>query len=229
MATILSIDTTTKACSVAIHSEGTLLALAELHSERSSSAMLTTLIQQVLETTELSFDAVDAFAVAKGPGSYTGLRIGVSTAKGLCFSLEKPLIAVNSLQAMSYEVQGIFTENTLLCPMIDARRMEVYCLVVNAKTKEIVEETSAKIMDETSFAALLESNSMLFFGDGAAKCKSLLANNKNAYFLDEVVHPSAKNLGMLAYRQWQSQAFEDIETFEPYYLKEFMATTPKKQ
>jgi tRNA threonylcarbamoyladenosine biosynthesis protein TsaB len=195
--------------------------------------MLTTLIQHVVKVSGLEFTDLDAIAVAKGPGSYTGLRIGVSTSKGLCFTLDKPLLAVNTLQALAWQVHNIVqsvssSETPLLCPMLDARRMEVYCALYLADTLEQVSPTEAKIIDETSFAEFLKNQKIIFFGDGATKCKEVLGKNANAVFLEQTINPSAKGIGVLAYEAYQVNQFENIADFEPYYLKEFMATTPKK-
>lgn len=231
---ILSIDTSTRGCSVAIHQDGKLLAISELFHEKSSSGMLTTLIEHVVKITNLTYQDLSAIAIAKGPGSYTGLRIGVSTAKGLCYTLEKPLIAINTLEAMAYQIQQPDSETlklsnspTLLCPMIDARRMEVYCAVYEEVTKREVEPTQAKIIDETSFADLLENHRIVFFGDGADKCKKVFEGNQNVIFIEQNIYPSAKTLGILAFEKFKNADFEDVAEFEPYYLKEFMATTPK--
>ena len=239
MPIILSIETSTKACSAAIHQDGKLLSVSELYNEKSSSGMLTTLIEHVVKTASLKLQDIDAVAVAKGPGSYTGLRIGVSTAKGLCFTIEKPLIAINTLEAMAYQL-SIGRQSAvnyqlsgsilsiLLSPMLDARRMEVYCAVYKADTLEPLEPTQAKIIDETSFADLLENHKIIFFGDGAEKCRVTLDNNPNAVFLNQVIFPSAKNIGALATHSFEQQKFESVPDFEPYYLKEFVGITPKK-
>ena len=233
MPIILSIETSTKGCSAAVHQNGKLLSISELFNEKSSSGMLTTLIEHVVKTASLTFQDLDAIAVAKGPGSYTGLRIGVSTVKGLCFTLEKPLIAVNTLQAMARSVYDLRTTNrseivNLLCPMLDARRMEVYCAIYHSDTMEVFEPTQAKVIDETSFSDLLQHNKIIFFGDGAEKCRAILNKNPNAVFLHEVINPSAKSIGILATRAFENNVFENVADFEPYYLKEFMTTTPKK-
>lgn len=229
---ILSIDTSTTICSVALHKDGTLLGSYELFTERTSSAMLTTLIDQVVQHTGFSLPQLDAIAVAKGPGSYTGLRIGVSTAKGLCFSLDKPLIAVNTLQGMAEQIRPFYAAQTprkpiLICPMIDARRMEVYCALYDTAGNETV-PTSAVIIDETSFAGELAAHTLVFVGDGAAKCRPVLGNHPDALFPETVISPSARQIGVLAAAAWQQGRFEHVVTFEPFYLKDFMATTPRK-
>lgn len=235
MPIILSIETSTKACSAAIHDDGKLLSVSELYHEKSSSGMLTTLIEHVVKTASLTLQDLDAIAVAKGPGSYTGLRIGVSTAKGLCFTLEKPLIAINTLEAMAYQLsigQVSAVNHPLsiyLCPMLDARRMEVYCAVYQTDTMECLEPTQAKIIDETSFTDLLQNHKIIFFGDGAEKCKATLGENPNVIFLNETIFPSAKSVGFLANKAFKHNQFENVADFEPYYLKEFVGTTPKKK
>lgn len=226
MSLILSIDTSTKVCSVALHQSGKLVALSELFTEKSHSGLLTVLCEQVVSQAGFSLNQVDAIAVAKGPGSYTGLRIGVSTAKGFCFALDKPLISVNSLEAMAYQLKDFYPRNTFLCPMIDARRMEVYCLLMNHSMK-VIEETNAKIIDESSFATILNNSPIVFFGDGAAKCSETL-NHPNAIFPPTEIYPSAKTIGILASEYFEKGQTENVITFEPFYLKDFVGTTPKK-
>ncbi len=226
MSLILSIDTSTKVCSVALHQDSKLLAISELYTEKSHSGMLTTLCENVVKYAGFSLNAVDAFAVAKGPGSYTGLRIGVSTAKGFCFALDKPLIAVNTLEAMAFQVKDFYDETHLLCPMIDARRMEVYCQVLDNQMN-IILETEAKIIDNLSFSELLNEKKVVFFGDGAAKCQAEIAH-ENAIFLNTEIHPSAKTVGILATNLFEKSLFENVVTFEPFYLKDFVGTQAKK-
>lgn len=247
MPIILSIETSTKGCSAAIHQDGKLLSVSELFNEKSSSGMLTTLISHVVKIANLTYQDIDAIAVAKGPGSYTGLRIGVSTAKGLCFTLEKPLIAINTLEAMAHSIYELRIANeeleiasdspfttphspftTMLCPMLDARRMEAYCAIFEAGTMQEVEPTQAKIIDENSFTELFENNQIIFFGDGADKCKPILGSNPNAIFLNDI-YPSAKSVGVLATKAFENSRFENVADFEPYYLKEFVGTTPKSK
>lgn len=221
---ILSIETSTKVCSVALHHELTLLGSAELHVDQSHSEQLAILIQNILKTTGQKTTDLNAVAISAGPGSYTGLRIGTSTAKGLCYALEIPLIAINTLAAMAYAMSRFYT-NSLICPMIDARRMEVYCQVFDAEMNEI-EPTEAKVIDESSFSALLEDNSMVFFGNGAAKCEPVISH-KNTHFVNDV-YPSAIPLGELAGKKYTAREFEDMAYFEPYYLKEYKAVKSKK-
>jgi tRNA threonylcarbamoyladenosine biosynthesis protein TsaB len=223
---IISIDTSTRVCSVALHRNAELLACYELFTEKSHSGMLTTLIQQALQHSGHRLADVDAVAVAKGPGSYTGLRIGVSTAKGLCYALDKPLIAINTLEAMALQISAFTPKNTLLCPMIDARRMEVYCAVYDNTLAEI-QATQALIIDDSAFGSLLSKYQMVFFGDGAAKCEAVLQNQPNAIFLNHLVHPSARTVGKLAATAFEQQQFEVLSSFEPYYLKDFVGTAPR--
>ncbi len=229
MSLILGIETATKMCSVAISRDGVLLALKETGGEYSHSENLNHFIELVCKEAKIELSEIDAIAVSKGPGSYTGLRIGVSSAKGLCYGLEKPLIAVDTLKALVLAVinSNSFERTTLFCPMIDARRMEVYTALYNSKL-EMVEPISAKIIDEQSFVDVLEKNQVVFFGDGAEKCKTLLSQYTNAVFIDNV-EPSAKFVNQLATEKFNKQQFENVAYFEPYYLKEFLATTPKKK
>ena len=224
---ILSIDTSTACCSVALHQDGLLLGCYELFTERTSAAMLTTLIRDVVTHAGYELAQLDAIAVAKGPGSYTGLRIAVSTAKGLCFALDKPLLAVNTLQAMATQIQAFFPADHILCPMIDARRMEVYCALYQPNGQE-VQPTLAQIIDENSFNNWLERGPVVFFGDGAAKCQAVLGRHPNALFPDRNVVPSARTVGQLATVAFNEGQFEDLATFEPFYLKDFMTTQPRK-
>jgi len=219
MSLILSIETATPVCSVALHKEKQLIASYELHTERSHSDQLTTLIEQICKQTGFQVSDLAAIAVSKGPGSYTGLRIGVATAKGLCFALNKPLVAINTLEAMVWQVNSFFDENTLFCPMIDARRMEVYSLVANSRG-EILEETQAKIIDASSFEAFLAAQKVVFFGNGAKKCKNVLQHT-HAIFLDDI-YPLAKTVGLLAQQKFENQDFENLIYFEPFYLKDFV-------
>jgi len=227
MSLILSIDTSTTVCSVALHQDGTLLAQYELLAEKSSSGMLTTLVSQAVQHTGHTLRELDAVAVAKGPGSYTGLRIGISTAKGLCFALDKPLLAINTLEAMAGQIRAFYGPDHLLCPMIDARRMEVYCAIYDQQGRE-KSPTQALVIDGDSFADWLTQQPVVFFGNGAAKCKAVLGTHPNAIFPDQPVHPSAGTVGQLADEAYQRGQFEDVALFEPFYLKDFMGTKPKK-
>jgi tRNA threonylcarbamoyladenosine biosynthesis protein TsaB len=223
---ILSIETATSACSVALHQEGKLLAEANLYKSQSHSKMLKPMIEQVLKVAQCQLSDLKAIAVSKGPGSYTGLRIGTSTAKGLCFALDIPLLSVNTLDALAKQITQTQSEAIYLCPMLDARRMEVYCAIYQSDLKE-VQATEAKIIDEHSFEDILVHHKMLFFGDGAEKCRSLLEKNKNAFFIENI-YPKANAVGELAYQKYQSNSFEDLAYFEPFYLKDFVNNTKIK-
>lgn len=227
MPLLLSLDTSTTVCSVALHQDGRLLGSYELFTERTSSAMLTTLIGDVVQHTGHELSQLDGVAVAKGPGSYTGLRIGVSTAKGLCFALDKPLLAINTLRAMTEQIRLFYTTPVLLCPMIDARRMEVYCALYDMLGQEVM-PTVAKIIDEQSFTEPLTQQTIVFFGDGAAKCEPVLGQFPNAHFLPVSVFPSARTIGQLATQAYSAGHFEDVALFEPFYLKDFKANQPRK-
>ena len=220
MALILSIETSTKVCSVALHQQGKLLGVSELFSEKSHSGAITLLIQNLVNLSGFQLTDIEVIAVSKGPGSYTGLRIGTATAKGLCYALDKPLIAIHTLEAMAYGLSRKVPGNDyLFCPMIDARRMEVYCAVYQANLQEIL-PVDARIIHESSFAELLANHKIIFFGDGAAKCKPLLSHSGHACFVEDA-YPSAADAGVLAYQKFTQQTFEDIAYFEPFYLKEF--------
>ena len=222
---ILSLDTSTKVCSVAIHLDGNLLARQELLLGKSHSAYLTIICETLLSQCGLQLSDMDAFAVGMGPGSYTGLRIGVSTIKGYCYALDKPLIAVNSLEGMAKALEGNGHEGKLLCPMIDARRMEVYCLFYqNGKT---IINTNNEIIESDTFSEQLEREQVLFFGDGAMKCKDLLSH-PNALFIDQM-NTSAHGVGLVAFEKFKLKQFEDLAYFEPFYLKEFQTKPSTKK
>ncbi|MGN6640972.1 MAG: tRNA (adenosine(37)-N6)-threonylcarbamoyltransferase complex dimerization subunit type 1 TsaB [Mucilaginibacter sp.] len=222
---ILQIETATTVCSVALAQDGNTLAYKEVEQRNIHAEALTVFIDELLNIAGKSYPNLDAIAVSSGPGSYTGLRIGVSTAKGLCFALDKPLIAVETLKAMA---DGLISSNsfdisdkTLLCPMIDARRMEVFTAIFDSKGNKI-RPTLAEIIDQNSFADLLQNHEILFFGDGAAKCREVLGNNPNARIIDNFVN-SARFLAKRAEEKYQAADFEDVAYFEPYYLKDFIA------
>ena len=175
------------------------------------------------------FKNLDAIAVSKGPGSYTGLRVGVSTAKGLCYALDIPLIAINTLETLAYEtIKKVKSkrQKANFCSMIDARRMEVYCAVFDEQMNTI-KKTEAKIIDENSFADLLETSTVYFFGNGSSKCKAIITH-KNAIFIDDV-KCSAVNMNGIAQKLFLENQFEDVAYFEPFYLKDFVGTVPNKK
>ena len=230
MSLILCLETSTKVCSVSLGLNGKIIAIKEsLDDKHSHAENLTLYIEDVLKQKNILLQDVDAIAVSKGPGSFTGLRIGVSTAKGLCYTLNKPLIAINTLEAMAagcihhYSSSNIHYPS-LFCAMIDARRLEVYCAIYNEHLKEI-KKTTAEIINKNSFSDLLFENKIVFFGDGATKCKSILSN-PNAIFIDDM-NPSAKFMLPIAEKYFSEKKFEDVAYFEPFYLKDFMDVKSK--
>lgn len=222
MALILSIETSTTVCSAALHDQGKLLSQEITHTPNSAAGQLAVMIDKVLKS---SSEKIKAVAVSAGPGSYTGLRIGVATAKGICYARSLPLITVNSLEIMTSQVNSqLETRNSVLCPMIDARRMEVYTMLFNDKL-EVVQNVSASIIDETSYADILNYKKIFFFGNGADKCKTVI-NHPNAKFIDNIF-PSAEWMGGLAFASYKENRFVDVADFEPLYLKDFIAKKPK--
>lgn len=220
MPVILSLETSTDVCSVALHENKRRLAQAVVREAQVHASRLAPMIEEVLSEAGVSREALNAVAITSGPGSYTGLRIGTSTAKGLCFALNIPLVTVGTLELLAYQVAAEVEKEVLLCPMIDARRMEVYSLVVDSALK-IVEPVSAKIIDSGSYLELLRQCPVLFFGNGAAKCRAVITHS-NAHFLDGI-EPLASSLGEMAAGKLASGKTEDLMTFKPFYLKEFVA------
>jgi tRNA threonylcarbamoyladenosine biosynthesis protein TsaB len=218
---ILSIDTSTKTSSIALHQAGKLVALAEFFVERFASQALTTAIEQLIHNSGFVLKDVQAVAVCKGPGSYTGLRVGVATAKGLCYALKRPLIGISTLETMALKVKSVSLDhNHYICPMIDARRMEVFCAVYSGAL-DIIRPVQATIIDRNSFSDILVNKCTVFVGDGAFKCKSELSHQTNAVFMEDI-YPSAQFAGQLAWQSFQNSMFENTQTFEPFYLKEFV-------
>jgi tRNA threonylcarbamoyladenosine biosynthesis protein TsaB len=224
MPLILNLETATRMCSVALSENGKLLALKELGGEYTHAENLTLFIEDVFAQSQRRLKDLDAISVSKGPGSYTGLRIGVSTAKGLCYSLGIPLMGVGTLDALllafdpSPAIPNGEEQAAVKCPMLDARRMEVYCALYDSEGT-ILEPVSAKIIDEQSFLDYLEKGKVTFFGDGAMKCRTLITH-PNALFVDHIV-PSAKYMIPLSEAAFEQKRFEDVAYFEPYYLKDF--------
>lgn len=227
MALILNIETATEVCSVAISKEGETVALLENTEGLQHASLLTVLIEKIFNESDYAIEDLDAVAVSMGPGSYTGLRIGVSAAKGIAYAGDLPLIAISTLQAMALGVANSqeITENTWLCPMIDARRMEVYTAFFDSNNEQ-KKEISADIIDETSYQDELNKRKIVFFGNGAAKCKGKIKSG-NALFIDDV-KCSAKDLSELSYKAYTNKDFVDVAYFEPFYLKDFVATVPRK-
>ncbi len=225
MAFILSIETATTVCSVALHENGKLMASKSLHLAQSHSGLLIVLIEQIMQQCNVSVMQLDAVGISEGPGSYTGLRIGTSTAKGICFAADVPLIAINTLEAMAKHMQAYNVQQYHLFPMLDARRMEVYGLLCDHELKE-VEAAQPFIVDESSFDAWLSEHPTIFFGNGARKCIEVLPHQSNVYFVDNI-HPDAAAIGQLALDKFERKAFEDTAYFEPFYLKDYRAGKPK--
>ncbi|MDH4092836.1 MAG: tRNA (adenosine(37)-N6)-threonylcarbamoyltransferase complex dimerization subunit type 1 TsaB [Cyclobacteriaceae bacterium] len=222
MAIILSLETSTTVCSVALHDDEKLIATAELHREQAHAAKLAILIDELVSIADIALTEVNAIAISSGPGSFTGLRIGVSTAKGLCYALSVPLIAVNTLELLAAQLNKTNITRAWLCPMIDARRMEVYCRLSDAE-KNVLQGVEAKIIDEKSFEKELNANRIIFFGNGAEKCEAVIRHD-NAVFVHGI-RPSAASMGTIACAKFHDDDFEDIITFEPFYLKAFRVKT----
>jgi tRNA threonylcarbamoyladenosine biosynthesis protein TsaB len=224
MSLILQIETATASCSVALAEEGRILATKELNERNIHAEVITVFIDEVVTQAGKTMAELDAIAVSSGPGSYTGLRIGVSTAKGLCYALDKPLIAVETLEAMANGFKNNHPDlpaDALLCPMIDARRMEVYTALFDANGARVT-ATSAEIIDENSFGDHLKNHQIFFFGDGASKCRDMLAHQSNAVIIDDFVN-SASFLTNGASERFKGAQFQDVAYFEPFYLKDFIA------
>lgn len=233
MALILNIETSTEVCSVTLAENGKLRFIKESTEGLNHSELLTVFIEELFAENQIQINTIDAVAVSKGPGSYTGLRIGVSVAKGLCYALNIPLIAINSLEVMGIfaaqnitEYSNLKSDNVLFCPMIDARRMEVYTALYNLKGEEI-KAVSAEIIDETFLINFLENNTILFFGNGADKCKNQITHS-NAIFKGPE-KTSAQFMQNIADFKYNKKEFEDVAYFEPFYLKNFVATIPKNK
>ncbi len=223
MALILNIETSTKNCSVSIAKEGNLVHYKEINDGNYSHAeKLHPFIMEVLSEAKIDKSSIDAIAVSKGPGSYTGLRIGVSAAKGLCFALNIPLISIDTLKSLATSTK---VDDGYIIPMLDARRMEVYAAIFDSNYNQ-VREIKAEIIDETSFEEFQGSN-LLLLGDGAAKCKEVL-NGANITYLD-AKFPSSKEMAFLSYEKYKKNDIEDVAYFEPFYLKDFIVTPQKKK
>ncbi|MDA9187631.1 tRNA (adenosine(37)-N6)-threonylcarbamoyltransferase complex dimerization subunit type 1 TsaB [Flavobacteriaceae bacterium] len=227
MAYIIQLETTTKQCSVALSYNGNCISKKVLLAEHfSHDEKLHVFIREVLQEANVGFSELDAVAISKGPGSYTGLRIGVAAAKGLCFALDLPLIGIHTLELM---VQPFIckAEYVFFIPMLDARRMEVYTAVFD-NSKTWIQETNALVLEAQSFYDLIGDSPCLVFGNGASKFKTLQPKI-NAHFTETVSYPSAEDMSRLAWLEFQKKNFEDLATFEPFYLKDFQTTPPKKE
>ena len=222
--TILNIETSTTCCSAAITINGKPVASVEQLANANHASQLPVFIQQLLHEANVNGWHLDAVALSQGPGSYTGLRIGASTAKGICYGLNIPLIPVDTLQVLCASVpSGMLPDNALLCPMLDARRMEVYTALYQQQGTQLstISEVQAMIIDADAFAQTLAQQPVYFFGNGAAKCQSVITH-PNAHFVDNVV-PQAQCMGLLAEMQHNSLDVKQMAYYEPFYLKEFVA------
>lgn len=224
---ILALETATSASSVALFRGEELLGAIEYHEGRSHARLLTLMVARLLEDLEVERKQLAAVAVAKGPGSYTGLRVGVSTAKGLCMALDIPLLAVGSLEALAWQVANLAQQtDALICPVIDARRMEVYAQVF-APDLSPQGEPYAWVV-EGPLPDWMKGKKVIFVGDGAAKCAEYFRQHPDSIVLPEIIS-SARAMGIPSFRKFSQNAVEDLVTFEPFYLKDFVATTSKKQ
>ncbi len=229
MALILSIETATPVCSAALlNDEGCILERFTTE-ENAHSRQLTVFLEEIMKETAHSFAQLDAVAVSEGPGSYTGLRIGVSAAKGICYAQDIPLIGISSLQSMAAGMQQLDTDsdyNSLYLPMMDARRMEVYAAVFDHKNR-LMRNVKADILDDLTYIEYLEGGyRMVLAGNGAGKSKELYAERKNVVYLDDF-RVSAKHAHQIAFKKFLVQDFVDTAYFEPFYLKAFIAGKPK--
>ena len=228
MSCILNIETSTTVCSIALSVEGKILLNKESFNGPSHAALLGIYVEEALKIMKSEGLCLEAVAVSSGPGSYTGLRIGVSVAKGLCFGYGIPLIGIPTLEVLTVAAlkQQHAEKHSFYCAMLDARRMEVYAAIYDVDLKE-VRTTSADIVDADTYASYLEKGKVCFFGNGAAKCREVIAS-PNAVFMDDI-HPLAVNMIPLSEKAFAEGQFEDVAYFEPFYLKEFQATIAKNK
>jgi tRNA threonylcarbamoyladenosine biosynthesis protein TsaB len=228
MALLLSVETSSQFCSVALHQNDQLVISKMTSEPRSAASQLAVMINEILRQSNCSPVDLAGVIVSAGPGSFTGLRIGVATAKGLCYGLNIPLISVNTLMVMAFQfIQSNRAtqagDDYLICPMLDARRMEVYCAVLD-KQLHWVEPTQAKIIDPNSFDQHMRQHKMIFIGEGAGKCERII-NNANAFFFGDVM-PDAAFMGKLGFQKFLCGEIEDLAQFEPFYLKDFLIRKP---
>lgn len=228
---IICLETATNLCSVALCNSSGVISLRESNVSKSHASMLTIFIEDIFKENGIKARELEALAVSKGPGSYTGLRIGVSVAKGIAYAASIPLIAIETTLSMFWGVSGSRKEkaegalNTLYCPMLDARRMEVYYAIYDAHGKT-VKDVSAEIIHEDSFDNIPETQKIIFFGDGAGKCKDVI-KRPNAYFADDF-RISASHMHRPVFQAFNDHHFEDVAYFEPLYLKDFLTSIPRK-
>ena len=234
MALILHIETATSVCSAALSKNGNLVSLRETEDPRSHASSLSPFIEDIFNKSEFEISDLDAISISIGPGSYTGLRIGVSTVKGLAYGSGIPVISVSTLQSLANRVinehkrdlENIWVDDIVLCPMIDARRMEVYSAFYSS-TLDMVRDVKADIIEKNSYKDFLKKGRVVFFGNGSEKCKEMITH-KNAFFIDNVV-PSATFMIQLAELSWGKGDFVNTAYFEPFYLKDFIATVARNK
>ena len=228
MPLLLALETSTTVCSIALFKDQQLLGASELQIEKSHSSHITVMVSQLVENCGVTLKELSAVAVSGGPGSYTGLRIGSSTAKGLCYSLDIPLLEVSTLYGLAAQVVAATPnpEHYLFCPMLDARRMEVYTCLLDSELQE-VSPIEPVVLDEHTFEDKLKERPIIFFGSGAQKFKELVRDAAHALFIDGVL-PSAKTIGQLALKKYEQKAFEDVAYYEPFYLKDVYITSAGK-
>ena len=225
---ILSIETATPVCSVALHHNGKLVGILETFTDKSHSSGLIPMIVELLESNGTGYPELSAVAVSKGPGSYTGLRIGVSTAKGICFARNIPLIGVPTLEALALQViRDTGNSEALYSPMLDARRMEVYTMLMDAE-RNVMWPESAQIIHENSFSEIPGNRPILLFGPGSGKCREVLSRRPDIIFVTGY-KASASTVGEIAHDLYLQKKFENTALFEPFYLKEFRTTVPKSR
>lgn len=225
MTFILNIETATQRCSIGLARDGETIAIRESDEKNIHAAKVTIFSEEVCREAGIDMNQLNAVAVSMGPGSYTGLRIGVSAAKGFCFALDIPLIAVSTLQSMALgAIETVGNEDVLYCPMIDARRMEVYTALFDRQNK-LIKDIEAMIVDEQSFEAELRDHTIWYFGDGAEKCREIL--DPKGMICLENIKPSARNMAVIAHTKFLEGSVEDLAYFEPFYLKDFIAGKPK--
>ncbi len=224
---ILSIDTSTTVCSAAILRDGEAVAVRVNADGQNHARMLPVFVQELLAEAKQLGLTLDAVALSQGPGSYTGLRIGTATAKGICYALNIPLLPIDTLQVLCAVAHSSrLTAHGYLCPMIDARRMEVYCALYDTAGNPLT-EVEAKVIDEYAFEEILADNEVYFFGDGAAKCQAVITH-PNAHFIEGIA-PLANYMGKLAEEAYRDEQFADVAYFDPFYLKEYQAVVSKNK
>jgi tRNA threonylcarbamoyladenosine biosynthesis protein TsaB len=228
---IICLETATNLCSVALCDSEGVISLRESNESKSHASVLTVFIEEILKENRIRANDLKAVAVSKGPGSYTGLRIGVSVAKGIAYGASIPLIGVETTLSMFWGISAsqisgkVMDKDMLFCPMLDARRMEVYYAIYDCNGNKI-KDISAEIINEDSFIKIPESKKILFFGDGAQKCKEVI-NRKNAFFADDYML-SATSMHKPVIQAFNNNNFEDVAYFEPLYLKDFITSLPRK-